>query len=238
MDAFAEQIDEQTSLEWDGDRVVERTERRLGGVVLEGFDRRARPDDRVRAMVLARVARDRSVLSWTPAVANLVHRVALLHGEDPDRWPAWSEEGLRADLGSWLAPWISGSTSLPEVTEVDLVEVLRTQLGHEAALRLDAAAPVRIELPSGRSVMVDYSAGRPTVSARVQEFFGTTATPTVAGRPVLVELLSPADRPVQVTDDLGGFWTGSWTEVRKEMAGRYPKHEWPEDPSSAPPHRS
>jgi ATP-dependent helicase HrpB len=85
---------------------------------------------------------------------------------------------------------------------------------------------------------VDYSGGRPSIAARVQEFYGSTATPQVGGRPLVLELLSPANRPVQITDDLAGFWQGSWSEVRKEMAGRYPKHDWPQDPADARPKKS
>lgn len=237
IDAFSDQIDERTSLEWSDGRVVERTERRLGGVVLEGYERRAHPGDDVRAMVLDAVRRDPSILTWTPAVANLVARVALLHESEPDGWPDWTEDRLRETVGDWLAPWISGATSLGEVGEVDVLSVLRSELGHQRATELDVAAPTRIRLPSGREVSIDYSSGRPTVSARVQEFYGSTVTPEAAGRPVVLELLSPANRQIQVTDDLAGFWTGSWSEVRKDMAGRYPKHDWPEDPSTASPRR-
>ena len=233
---FADQVDEQTTIEWQGDRVVERTDRRLGGVVLESFERRARPGDRVRTLILDRLRREPHHLPWSEPASNLAHRVALMHAVDPQRWPDWSEEGLRDDL-SWLESWITGATSLDDVRSVDLVQVLRTTLGHERAAMLDREVPVRLELPSGRTVTVDYSGQRPSVAAKVQEFYGSDVTPTIAGRPVVLELLSPANRPVQVTDDLAGFWGGSWAEVRKELAGRYPKHDWPDDPRSAPARR-
>jgi ATP-dependent helicase HrpB len=102
---------------------------------------------------------------------------------------------------------------------------------------LDQLAPSALELPTGRSVPIDYSADDPTASVRVQDLFGTTDHPTAGGRPIVLRLLSPADRPIQITSDLPGFWSGSWAEVRKDLAGRYPKHRWPTDPAAAAPKR-
>ena len=104
-------------------------------------------------------------------------------------------------------------------------------------IRIDRLVPTHVEIPSGRRVAVDYSGDVPTIAANVQEFFGATQGPLIAGEPVQLMLLSPADRPIQITSDLGGFWAGSWSEVRKDMAGRYPKHEWPDDPGKATPVR-
>ncbi|MFP5332703.1 MAG: ATP-dependent helicase C-terminal domain-containing protein, partial [Acidimicrobiia bacterium] len=230
--AFADQVDERTELVWEGDRIVERFERRLGGIVLESFERRARPDDRTRAMVLERVRSDPKALDWTEAATSFVERIGFLHRSDPHTWPDWTVESLTADPEAWLAGWITGATSVDEVREVDLLTVLRTALGHDRTVSADREAPVRVSLPSGREVKVDYSGERPSIAARVQEFYCSTVTPQVAGRPLVLELLSPANRPIQVTDDLAGFWKGSWSEARKDMAGRYPKHNWPEDPST------
>ena len=236
--AFADEIDERTELVWESDRIVERTERKLGGIVLESFQRRARPDDRTRAMILDHIRSDPQLLDWPEAAVSFVDRVAFLHRSYPDAWPDWSIESLTADVDGWLASWITGATSLDEVRQADLLAALRAALGHDAARRVDSEAPVRVSLPSGREVKVDYSGGRPSIAARVQEFYGSTATPQVGGRPLVLELLSPANRPVQITDDLAGFWQGSWSEVRKEMAGRYPKHDWPQDPADARPKKS
>jgi ATP-dependent helicase HrpB len=229
--AFADEIDERTELAWEDDRIVERTERRLGGIVLESFERPARPNDRTRAMVLEKARSDPRALVWSDAASSFVERVAYLHRTDPGTWPDWSVESLAASVDEWLAPWITGATGLAEVREVDLLTVLRSTLGHDLAARADREAPVRVGLPSGREVKVDYSGERPSIAARVQEFYGSTTTPQVGGRPLVLELLSPANRPVQITDDLAGFWQGSWAEVRKDMAGRYPKHDWPENPA-------
>ena len=115
--------------------------------------------------------------------------------------------------------------------------VLRAQLPYPAGAELDQIAPPQLELPGGRLVPIDYSADAPRASVRVQDLFGVTAHPAAGTTPIVLTLLSPADRPIQVTSDLPGFWAGSWTEVRKEMAGRYPKHHWPADPATAPPKR-
>lgn len=230
--SFADQIDERTELVWEGGRIVERFERRLGGIVLESFERRARPDDRTRAMVLERVAADPKALEWTEAARSFVERIGFLHRSDPDAWPDWTVESLATDPEPWLGAWITGATSLGEVQEVDLLTALRTSLGRDRSAWADREAPVRVTLPSGREVRVDYSGERPSIAARVQEFYGSTVVPQVAGRPLVLELLSPANRPIQITDDLAGFWKGSWAEVRKDMAGRYPKHDWPEDPGT------
>ncbi len=230
--AFANDIDERTELVWDGDRIVERSERKLGGIVLESFERRARPDDRTRAMVLDRIRSDPRVLAWSGAAGSFIDRVAFLHLSEPDRWPAWSSEGLAVGVDEWMAVWITGAVSLDEVRSVDLLAALRAHLGHDLASRMDREAPTKVTLPSGRQAKVDYSGDRPSVAARVQDFYGSTVTPQVGGQPLVLELLSPANRPVQITDDLAGFWKGSWSEVRKDMAGRYPKHDWPEDPGS------
>ena len=163
-------------------------------------------------------------------LGNLRDRVRHLARSDPGGWPDWSDEALTAALEDWLAPHLWGATGWDDVQRVDLAAVLSTALGHERRRRLDAEAPTHYTLPSGRRVRFDYSGDAPRLSVRVQELFGVTETPTVGGRPVVVGLLSPANRPIQVTSDLAGFWEGSWHEVRKEMAGRYPKHPWPETP--------
>ena len=120
---------------------------------------------------------------------------------------------------------------------LDLATVLRSQLPWPRGADLDALAPPSLRLPTGRSVPIDYSVDEPSARVRVQDLFGTKEQPTAGGRPIVLHLLSPADRPIQVTSDLPGFWSGSWAEVRKDLAGRYPKHQWPADPANAAPKR-
>ncbi len=115
--------------------------------------------------------------------------------------------------------------------------VLRAQLPWPQGSDLEQLVPDHLELPTGRSVKVDYSGELPTAAVRVQDLFGVTVHPTAGGTPIRLELLSPADRPIQVTADLPGFWAGTWSDVKKEMAGRYPKHRWPDDPATAAPKR-
>jgi ATP-dependent helicase HrpB len=136
-----------------------------------------------------------------------------------------------------LAPYLPGATGRDDLRGLDVTMVLRSQLPWPQGADLEELAPPMLELPTGRSVPIDYDGEVPTAAVRVQDLFGVTDHPTAGGQPVRLELLSPADRPIQVTTDLPGFWSGSWSEVRKDMAGRYPKHQWPEDPASAEPKR-
>ena len=149
-----------------------------------------------------------------------------------------SDSALLADLDSWLAPYLAGATGRRDLARIDLARVLRARLDHRGGGDLDRLTPTRLDLGNGRHVSVAYDGeAGPTASARVQDLYGTTRHPMVAdGRvPVVLRLLSPAGRPVQITADLPGFWRGTWSEVRREMAGRYPKHDWPTDPERATP---
>lgn len=229
--AFSSQVDERRRLVWEDDRLVDRTEQRLGGIVLRTVDRRPDPGEAAVRALLQRV-RELGVgrLPWTAKTTDLRHRVMHLHAAEGERWPDWSDDALLADLDRWLAPYLASATGWDDVQAVDLASILRSELGPGRLRRLDEAAPTHLTLPSGKRARIDYSRSSPTLSVRVQELFGVRTTPTVGGEPVVVELLSPAGRPIQVTSDLAGFWDGSWQEVRKEMAGRYPKHPWPEHP--------
>lgn len=235
---FAHEVDESRRLEWEGDRLVDRSRRRLGGVVLSTIDRPPEPGDATTAALLKRVSDEGlGALPWSNAARHLQARVGHLRRRLGDDWPDWTDTALRRSLGEWLEPRLVGATSWEDVQRLDLRSILLAGLDHRQVARLDELAPTHVTVPSGRRVRLDYSGADPVLSVRVQEMFGTAATPTVGNRPVVVELLSPADRPVQVTSDLAGFWQGTWHDVRKEMAGRYPKHPWPEDPLAAPPER-
>jgi ATP-dependent helicase HrpB len=228
---FARQVDKSRVLTWEGDRLVDRTQRRLGGMVLDITDRRPEPGEATVAALMDGI-RSRGVdsLPWTRAATDLRQRVAHLHARVGEEWPDWSDDGLMATLDEWLAPYLVAATGWDDVEGIDLISILRDRLGHHRVRELDRAAPTHLTLPSGRRVRLDYTRDNPTVSVRVQEVFGVEETPTVGDQPVTMVLLSPAGRPIQITSDLAGFWKGSWQEVRKEMAGRYPKHSWPEHP--------
>jgi ATP-dependent helicase HrpB len=145
-------------------------------------------------------------------------------------WPDWTDQGLLDSLDVWLGPSLLAATSIDELNRLGPNRMLERSLDHKLRADVDRLAPTHVELPGGRRLPIDYREEGPTVSSRAQDFYGLRRHPQVGGQPVVIELLSPAQRPIQTTTDLPGFWAGSWSEVRKDMAGRYPKHDWPEHP--------
>jgi ATP-dependent helicase HrpB len=190
-------------------------------------------------MLLARVREDGlDVLGWGEGARRLRHRIAFLNDLDPDVWPDMSDSALLDTLEAWLAPLLDGRSALAQVPAEALEQAVRDLVPWELQRRLDAEAPERFTVPTGSSLLIDYGAeGGPRLEVRVQELFGLSRHPAVAGgrAPLTLALLSPARRPVQVTQDLPGFWAGSWKAVRSEMRGRYPRHPWPENPLEAAP---
>jgi ATP-dependent helicase HrpB len=178
-------------------------------------------------------------MTWTDEATNLRARVAFLRAREESEWPDWSDRCLLSTLDTWLAPFLAEATGRDDLARVDVAGLLRATLSWDQGQRLDRLAPTHLEVPSGRRVPVQYGDSGPELHVRVQEMFGTDVTPTVCDGEVRVtlRLLTPADRPLQVTSDLAGFWAGSWQDARRELAGRYPKHAWPEDPAAAPPAR-
>jgi ATP-dependent helicase HrpB len=211
--------------------VFSRRRRRFGALVLE--DRTVPADPQEVAHTLAGVIGAKlDLLPWTPAARQLQARAALLRGVDPG-FPDISDATLAATVQDWLAPHLAGIAKLQDAAErIDMTALLRGLLGWEAASRLDRDLPTELHLPGGRAA-VDYAQPVPLASARAQAFYGARETPLLAsGRVKLqVALLSPAGRPVAITSDLAGFWRGAWADVRKDMRGRYPKHDWPENPA-------
>lgn len=238
---------EERSVVWDKERkdIVERVVVRLDRMRLSDESRRPSVGDTAVDALMERIVATRlAELPWSDATTELRARVNFLRRELGESWPDWSDKRLLASVDDWLRPYLVGMTSVSELKSLDLAMLLRSQLPWPEGARLDELAPARFELASGRSVWLDYATAvtegtAPVLRVRVQDLFGTKVHPTIAdGRvPLSLHLLSPADRPVQVTADLPGFWSGSWSEVRKDMAGRYPKHQWPEDPANADPKR-
>jgi ATP-dependent helicase HrpB len=228
-------------LYWDSERdaVTAREETRLGYLTLS--TRPIQVSDQAQALdlLLGQVARRfDQALAWTQGARQVQARVALLRRLDPeDGWPDLSDAALRADLAAWLGPWLTGVQRLAEVQRLDLVKILRGTLDWPRQQRLDAEAPEALITPAGNRRPLDYGDEGPVLAVPLQEMFGTGETPRIAGGrvAVLLHLLSPARRPVQVTRDLAGFWARGYAEVRKELRGRYPKHHWPEDPAAALP---
>ena len=214
--------------------VLSRRRRRLGALVLD--DRTVPADPADTAAVLAGVvARRMEALPWTDSARALQARAALLRGLDAEV-PDVSDPALAAAVQEWLAPHLLGLSRLADLAGLDLVGLLRWVLGWGFAARLDRELPTHLELRGGRAA-VDYTGPVPVASARAQAFYGLAETPRLAGGrvPLQLALLSPAGRPIAITGDLAGFWRGAWADARKDMRGRYPRHDWPERPGEAGP---
>lgn len=202
---------------------------RLGTLILA--DRKTTPAPEEIQTALAQALSTRlEQLDWSPAAENFRARVAVMRGLD-ETYPDLSLPALAADAQNWLAPYLAGMTSLKEARTLDLYPILRARLTHDQAVYLDKALPTELHLKNGR-VPIDYAGPLPVASARAHVFYGTDTTPRLAeGRIKLqLALLSPAQRPIAITADLAGFWRGGWVDARRDMRGRYPKHEWPERP--------
>ncbi|GJE53980.1 ATP-dependent helicase HrpB [Methylobacterium thuringiense] len=236
-------IETTTSVAFDADhgQLRARTVQKLGAITL-GERPLPVPVDESSAEILARglagLGLDR--LPWSPAQTQWRARVRFLRQAEGDAWPDLSDEALTGSVEDWLAPAIVGRTGRDSVTAEDLGRALDGLLPWTLRARLDAEAPTHLDVPSGSHIPIDYESGpEPVLAVRVQELFGLDRHPSLGGGrvPVVLHLLSPAHRPLQITRDLPGFWRGSWASVRSEMRGRYPRHPWPEDPLSEAPTR-
>ncbi len=209
--------------------VLSRRRRRLGALVLD--DRTVPADAQETAAILAdAVGRKLEALDWTDAARQFQARAILLRGLDP-AVPDVSDAALAASARDWLAPHLVGTSRLADAAKLDVAALLRGVLGWEHASRLDRDLPTHLPLPGGRAA-IDYAQPVPLAAARAQAFYGQRTTPALAGGriPLQFALLSPAGRPLAITADLVGFWAGAWADVRKDMRGRYPRYDWPEQP--------
>ncbi|MDQ0511992.1 ATP-dependent helicase HrpB [Ancylobacter amanitiformis] len=218
-----------------------RRVRRLGSLVLA---ERTAPvsagPEAARALADAAAARGLERLPWSDHQRQLLDRVRFLHASAPGIWPDLSADTLAATVEAWLAPALEGLTALGQIDADRLGRALAGLLPWELARRLEEDAPTHFEVPTGSRLPIDYAGeGGPTLAVRVQELFGLTTHPAIAGGrvPLTLALLSPAHRPIQLTRNLPAFWSGSWRDVRADMRGRYPRHPWPEDPAAAEPTR-
>ena len=239
---FANDLVHEDVLGWDdaARAVTGRRRRRLGAIVLQdGPLPDPDPAEVARAMMEGVRREGVERLPWTEPARRVRARLGFLHAIDAG-WPDVSTEALTRDLDDWLAPRITGMRRWDQLERLDLGELLLDRLPWDHRASLEDWAPSHVEVPSGSRVPVDYSdPAAPVLAVRLQELFGLTETPTVArGRVSLtLHLLSPSRRPVQVTRDLAGFWRTTYFEVRKDLKGRYPKHQWPDDPLRAEPTR-
>ena len=179
------------------------------------------------------------ILPWSQKLQQWRSRVMLLRRVESDqevnRWPDLSDQVLLETLEEWLLPYLSQVKRLQDFQNLDLKVILQAHLAWPLPLELERLAPERMAVTSGSSIAIDYSQDPPVLAVKLQEMFGCEATPTIAGGRVALQihLLSPAQRPLQVTQDLAGFWRSSYQQVKREMKGRYPKHPWPDDPLQA-----
>jgi ATP-dependent helicase HrpB len=230
--ALAARIKEtvETSLDPISGSVLARRRKRLGALVLE--ERSAAPDAADAAAVLLEAVRsDPSRLPWSETARNLQARLRLMHELEADTWPASDDESLMASLEDWFGAHLHGLTRLGDLAALDLNVILLGRLDWALKSRLDRELPTHLPLPGGQAA-VDYTEPVPIAAARAQHFYGLAETPKLAGGrvPLRLALLSPAGRPIALTADIAGFWRGAWADARRDMRGRYPRHNWPEKP--------
>lgn len=238
---FAAHIKTRDTIAWDhrAEAVTMSRQRRLGALILSETPLTdADPEQIAAAMLTGIQDMGLGALPWSEGARNLIARAAFLRRLFPDEpWPDLTDGALLATLDQWLEPDLAGMTRRGHLQRLDMTAIIRGFIPHELLRRLDRLAPTHAAIPSGAHVPIDYEGTEPTLRARLQEMFGLAETPRIAdGRAKLrIELLSPARRPLAVTQDLASFWANSYPQVRAEMRGRYPKHQWPENPLSAPP---
>ncbi|MGW1405893.1 ATP-dependent helicase HrpB [Streptomyces sp. NPDC002403] len=220
---------------WSGGDVVARRVERLGAVELSARPLKQPAPGPVREALVEGLRREGlGLLRWTRESEQLRERLAFLHRELGAPWPDVSQDALLERTEQWLEPELSRARRRSDLARIDAGQALRRLLPWATgeAVRLDELAPERIEVPSGSRIRVEYGGAQPVLAVKLQELFGLRETPRVAGVPVLVHLLSPAGRPAAVTADLASFWRDGYRAVRAELRGRYPKHPWPEDPTT------
>ena len=215
-------------------KVLARRQERFGALVLSDYRWDDAPAEATATAMLEGV-RELGV-PWSPAAHRLRARIELLREQGSDL-PDCSDTGLLENLEHWLLPFVGKASSADDLKSLDLTQALKTRLGWEAEQLVNQLAPSHFTTPLGRKVPIDYSSGQPEISVKLQELFGVTVHPVIGTKrlPLKVTLLSPGQKPVQVTMDIPGFWDSSYADVRKDMRGRYPRHPWPQDPTLADP---
>ncbi|MCS3764201.1 ATP-dependent helicase HrpB [Bradyrhizobium centrosematis] len=240
---FAEHIESADEISFDRGAMALRARRKrvLHAITLSEATLAVSPsEDTARILADGLIAAGLDRLPWSKAAKQWRDRVMFLRKAEGDNWPDLSDEGLIARRDDWLVPALYDKIALKDISPGDLSDALMALLPWEMRARLDREAPTHFEAPTGSVLAIDYEAEQgPTIAVRLQELFGLNTHPSIAAGkvPLVLELLSPAQRPVQVTRDLPGFWRGSYSAVRSDLRGRYPRHPWPDDPASAVPTR-
>jgi len=241
--ALSELVSADTVTEWDKktNRFNAESQQKIGTLILHRKKLDEIPLAAKTGALLGYIRKEGlKLLPWKPEHLQWCARVMMLHSYNPNQdWPDVSEENLLATLEDWLAPFLDKVNLLQDFKKLDLTKILYALLTWEKRQQLEQLAPTRLTVPSGSSIAIDYTSSPPVLSVKLQEMFGCEQTPTVANGKIklIVHLLSPAGRPLQITQDLAGFWRTSYHDVKKEMKGRYPKHPWPDDPIQATPTR-
>ena len=230
---FSERLERVNSVEWSTreQAVLARRVVRLDAITLEEKPLQEVPPEAARVAMLQGV-RELGIeaLPWTRDARDLQARLEFMRRLDSESWPDVSDATLAETIDTWLSPWLDGVTRRDHLARLSLTDILRALLPWEKQRLLDELAPTHLAVPTGSNIRIDYvDESAPVVSVRLQAVFGLDATPRIGGGrvPITFKLLSPAQRPVQVTRDLASFWRGSYADVRKDMRGRYPKHYWP-----------
>ncbi|WP_245644506.1 ATP-dependent helicase HrpB [Nocardioides jensenii] len=227
---------ETEDVSWSDGRVLARQRTLLGAIELTSVPLADPPPDLVAAAIRDGLAVDGlEVFTWSESARSLRARLSFLHRSLGDPWPDVSDDALTENLQSWLGSELARVRGAKDLRRVDVTSALRRLLPWPAAGRLDELAPERVDVPSGSTIRIDYEAEQPVLAVRLQEVFGWSSVPTLAGGrvPLLLHLLSPASRPAAVTADLDSFWDNGYPGVRADLRGRYPKHAWPDDPRTA-----
>jgi len=242
--AFSDEIVNETEIEWNDakQQVRARSVRKLGAVLLREQSLEPAGEEITRALIEGIRRTGLRCLPWEKESLRFRSRVqwVRISIKETSEWPDLLDETLTGSLERWLAPFLDGMWKLDQLRRLDLVEVLRSMFTHKQLRELDRLAPSHLQVPSGSRIALDYTpSDHPALSVKLQELFGLTETPRVGGGtfPVTIHLLSPAARPLAVTQDLRSFWENVYPEIRKQLRARYPKHPWPEDPLTATPTR-
>ncbi|MEW4369455.1 ATP-dependent helicase HrpB [Paenibacillus kandeliae] len=235
-------IEEVSQVHYDAERESIRAQRitRLGAIVFQEINDPHPSIEAVQQALLNALrshGRGLNLLQWTRPAIQLRQRLALMNKVQPEHYPAMDDASLLAEADEWLLPYMDTIRRLSDLKRLQAGELLLNRLSWQQRQEMDALAPTHIQVPSGSRIPVDYSdSERPYIAVRLQEMFGCTQTPLIGNRiPVTIQLLSPANRPVQVTSDLESFWQHTYFDIKKDLKGRYPKHYWPDDPLAAQP---
>jgi len=234
--ALSDLIELETIAEWDKqtNRFIAEERKKIGVLTLQRTRLNTVPTQAKSTALIQHIHKQGlNLLVWTPELQQWCARVSLVRSLDEENnWPDVSDEALLAELEIWLAPYLNEVNLLNDFKKVNLTEILHALLPWEQQQTLNKLAPTHLKVPSGSNIRIDYTETPPVLAVKLQEMFGCEQSPAViAGKvPLLIHLLSPAGKPLQITQDLAGFWRSSYHEVKKEMKGRYPKHPWPDDP--------